>query len=77
MIIVPEVHAEYAFEYKLGYEAGDNAAAVCPVKRSHLEPEDRQAAWWAGWKARRKALGKPQMRPMQIGRIIPRRAVAP
>lgn len=74
-MIVPEIHADYAFEYKLGFEAGVEANATCPIKNSMVDPLLRREAWWAGWKARRKALGKPQMRPMRVGRVIAHKAM--
>lgn len=54
---IPPEYADFAFEYKLGWAAGADPKARCPIERGHYMAQSRRSAWVDGYNARRKALG--------------------
>jgi hypothetical protein len=68
-VTVPDSFDDFAFEYKLGWAAGTNPAALNPVKRSDFYGVQRRDAWKAGYLARRQSLGfKNRLRPLTVTR---------
>lgn len=52
-IAVPAALADWAFEYKLGYQS--EKGTPCPIKPWHSYAQARAGAWKAGQRAGRKA----------------------
>lgn len=69
---IPNEFEDYAFEYKLGFEAGSEPDARCPIGRTDFMHEIRKAAWMAGWKERRRQLGRSTKYKIgiRVGRVF-------
>lgn len=70
---VPPEFVDFAFEWKLGWDAGEAPNATCPITRGAMMAHTRREAWKDGYSARRRSLGdtspyRKRLAPIQVRR---------